>query len=141
MTFTIQRTIDTDDYFMEWLLSVIRIECATAIKPYKLRNLNDRILTSEQFSIRSINFNLYREMQRVVRTLRYRRVKDCYLIYVPSNIYVSNTNIPLSRLSRFVCYGDLQVRGYPIISDTIQRVIANIDNYIKQYENLFYGGI
>ena len=141
MTFTIQQTVDIDDYFIEWLLDIIKIQCQTEIKPYKLIKLNDRIINSEQFDVASKSFNLYKEMQRVVRSLRYRKVKNCYVIYVPSNIYVSNTNIPLSRLSRFVCYGDLQVKGYPILSDTIQRVIANIAKYIKHYEKLFYGGI
>ena len=141
MTFTIQQTVDIDDYFIEWLLDIIKIQCQTAIKPHKLTRLNDRIVNSEQFDVTSKSFNLYKEMQRVVRSLRYRKVKDCYVIYIPSNIYISNTSIPLSRLSRFVCYGDLQVKGYPILSDTIQRVIANIAKYIKRYEKLFYGGI
>lgn len=141
MTFTIQVTADIDDYFIEWLLDVIKIRCQAAIKPHKLRRLNNYIKTSGLFDSNLLNVDLYREMQRIIRHLKYRKAKDCYLIYVPSNIFITNTSIPISKLSRFVCYGDLTIRGYPILSEVIQGVIANITKYIRRYEELFYGGV
>ena len=129
---------------MNWLLDIIKLRCQTAIKPNKLILLNEHIVSDNVFNLNDkqrASFNLYREMLKVARSLRWRKVKDYYIIYIPSNIFISNTDIPLSKLSRFVCYGDLTVKGYPILSDVIQGVIANIAKYIDQYEELFYGGV
>lgn len=133
-----------DNYFIDWLLDVIKLKLSVAIKPYKLIKLQQHITKDNVFNLtvqQVTNLNLYREMIRIVRSLKWRKVKDYYVIYVPSSMFVTNTDIPLSKLSRFVSYGDLTVRGYPILTDTIQGVIANIAKYVNEYDNLFYGGI
>ena len=133
-----------DNYFIDWLLDVITMQCQAAIQPRKLEKLSKHIVANNILNLtqsQQANFNLYREMLKVSRSLRWRKVKDYYIIYVPHNVFVSGTNIPLSRLSRFVSYGDLNVKGYPILSEIIQGVIANIAKYINQYEKLFYGGV
>lgn len=144
MTHIIEASYISDSYFMDWLLDVTKLECQAAIKPHKLVLLNEHILTDNIFNFtdsQKHSFNIYREMLRIVRSLRWRKVKDYYIIYIPSNVFITSTNIPLSKLSRFVCYGDLTVKGYPILSDVIQGVIANIAKYINRYERLFYGGV
>ena len=138
------KQVNTDTDFMDWLLDIIKMKCHADIKVNKLVALNNYIIDNNIFNLddkQKRSFNLYREMIKVARNLKWRKIKDYYIIYVPSIMFISNTNIPLSRLSRFVCYGDLQVKGYPILSDTIQRVIANIAKYINHYEKFFYGGI
>lgn len=129
---------------MDWLLDIIKMKCHAGIKVNKLITLSNHIIDSNILNLddkQKRSFNLYREMIKVVRNLKWRKIKDYYVIYIPSNMFVSDTNIPLSKLSRFVCYGDLTIRGYPILSETIQGVIANITKYIRQYEELFYGGV
>lgn len=140
----VQHTDSIDNYFMDWLLDIIKFRCQRSIKPYKLMQLSEHIIADNIFNLTDKqlhSFNLYREILRVSESLKWRRVKDYYIIYVPSNVFITNTYIPLSKLSRFVCYGDLTVKGYPIFSDVIKGVIANIAKYINQYEELFYGGM
>ena len=137
------KQVNTDTDFMDWLLDIIKIRCQQSIKPHKLVLLDKHIVEDNVFNLtdkQKRSFNLYREMLKVSRSLKWRKIKDCYIIYVPSNIFITNTNISISKLSRFVCYGDLTIRGYPILSEVIQGVIANITKYIRQYEELFYGG-
>lgn len=138
------KQVNTDTDFMDWLLDIIKMKCHAGIKVNKLITLSNHIIDSNILNLddkQKRSFNLYREMIKVVQNLKWRKIKDYYVIYIPSNMFVSDTNIPLSKLSRFVCYGDLTIRGYPILSETIQGVIANITKYIRQYEELFYGGV
>lgn len=129
---------------MQWLMSIIRYRCKKAINARKLLLLSTRIKRDNIFdmSVEQLNsFNLYNELQRVINSLQYKIVHSECIIYISTTNFIRGTCIPLSRLSRFVCYGDLKTKGYPILSYVIDNVIANIAKYYNYYNNMFFGGV
>ena len=145
MTFSIDKNIDFNDDFVEWLLEHIRYKLLSYIKPRKLQRLKQHIINDNPFelSLKELNaLNIDSVLIYGIKHLRYKEVKSHYIFYIDANLIVKNTNnLKVSTLCKLINYGDLKVRGYPIFSNTFKFVAANVTRYYAQYIEQLLGGI
>ena len=67
-------------------------------------------------------------------------IEDNYIIITINNNYVlSKLHLKLIDAIKLINFGNMEIKGYPIISDTFQYVEKNIKGYEKRFH--LFGGI
>ena len=67
-------------------------------------------------------------------------IEDNYIIITINNNYVlSKLHLKLIDAIKLISFGNMEIKGYPIISDTFQYVEKNIKGYEKRFH--LFGGI
>ena len=67
-------------------------------------------------------------------------IEDNYIIITINNNYVlSKLHLKLTDAIKLINFGNMEIKGYPIISDTFQYVEKNIKGYEKRFH--LFGGI
>ena len=67
-------------------------------------------------------------------------IEDNYIIITINNNYVlSKLHLKLIDAIKLINFGNMEIKGYPIISDTFQYIEKNIKGYEKRFH--LFGGI
>ena len=135
MTFTIQKG-NFDVYFINWLLRRTQRLLLKNVKPKKLSAVTARFVVENPLHLRPEELkgvDISRGVLESIFQLNVRESKLFYVFYIPDNVYLSNTRIKLSTLSRFVNYGSLHTKGYPLFTAVFNHVKANLSQYYNEY--------
>lgn len=126
-----------DKEFLDWLLERVKGEIIKSINVKKLRKFDEIQETLQIFKLKP---HMLKQPVDFVQTifkgidlLRYKHIKDAYIIYIKPNVVHSYYLATIDSLCKFVNCGRNDIRGYPIFSKTFNRVSAQISKYYKIY--------
>lgn len=145
MTLVIEKSVDYNAAFMEWLLEHIKYLLLSHINPCKSLRVLQHIQKSNLFKLQPDELNALDVDEGLItgiKNLKYKEVRSHYIFYIDPNITVKNVDeLKVCTLCKLVNYGDLGLRGYPIFSNTFSYVAANATKYYARYIKLLIGGI
>lgn len=137
MTFTI--TNDYEEAFIEWLIRRLKINFIKHINDKHLQEFN-KILKRENL-FEKINPSLGNDIDIrkailiAVQNLRYRKVKDKYIIKIYTNKKYPNYDVSIVTLCNLLNYGCFSIKAYPLFTDTFNFVTANLNKLYEIYIN------
>ena len=135
MRILIPITDEYDDEFILWLLEKIQSEM--------LQSLNIKKL--EPFVKYQANHNVFKPTSSDnqidfvkcviagIKLLTYRKVKDRWIIYMREDVLYPNYFAKVYSICKFINYGLSDIKGYPIFTDTLNRVSAQITKYYNRF--------
>lgn len=65
--------------------------------------------------------------------LSHRRYETETQLSIDDSLYYPGTNIKISSLCKLINFGNMDIDGYPIFSNTFQHFRDNIDKYIDKH--------
>lgn len=114
------------DNFINWLIAQIKNEILAKVD---IRQLNR--LDKDTREIFGISVNVATAFLSIVDNIRFYEHSGYYIIDVDHN--KKTNNIPLKELYQYITFGDMQVNGYPIILETLNNVISDLNKYQLRY--------
>lgn len=136
MICTITANKHIDDYFIEWLIDRIRFEILGNIDEEQLNNFNSVVNQQQLFKRvdnRNIKFDIRKAIVMSLQNIRYRKIKNVYIIEISSDTIYPHYLVKLSTLCKLLNYGNVNIKGYPIYTEAFTRVKSNLRGYYKQY--------
>jgi hypothetical protein len=125
-----------DRSFINWLCIQIRNEVIANINLKKLDNW-DRYFNSETVykSIYKKRISTRDLIVAGVSNLYYQVSEDGFWISInPTKLTPGLDRIKLETICKVINYGNRQIIGYPIFTDTFQKVADNITDYVQKYQ-------
>jgi len=68
-----------------------------------------------------------------IYNLKFMKLNDKYIIYIDNNQYISDSNIKIDSLCKFINFGNLLISGYPIFTKTFKYFKFNLVRYFNNY--------
>lgn len=137
MTFTILANKYIDDYFIEWLIDIIRHKIILQIDNKRIHIFNDIVNDNEIFNKVNPNINVKFDVRKAIilalNSMRYRRIKNVYIIDIGNNILFPNYQVKLDTVCRLLNYGNTQIKGYPIFTQVFNDIRKNLVQYYQEY--------
>ena len=136
MILVIPKYICNDISFLSWLLPKIRIELLKQIKLKKLKNIelkliNENILSDKQINTQKVLISL-------TKYLTVKDIKDNFVIYFKCNKKYPGTNISYIDICKTINYGNLNIQGYPIITQVFNDVKLHLSELYYIYVQQIY---
>ena len=133
MTLFIPVTEDYDEYFIYWLLEVLRdnIRCQ-ASNPH-LTVLNKELQENHMFSSETIIIDFHKVVMLAGNSLKVVKIRDRWKIFINPIINYGKTAIKLVALCKLVNNGFLGCRGTNIFDNIFNNVSANVSKYYTMY--------
>ena len=137
MTFTILANKYIDDYFIEWLIDVIRHKIISQIDNKRIHIFNDIVNDNQIFNEVNPNIKVKFDVRKAIilalNSMRYRRIKNVYIIDIGNNILFPHYQVKLDTVCRLLNYGNTQIKGYPIFSQVFNDIRKNLKQYYQEY--------
>lgn len=113
--------------FIFWLMKRIR--------DYSLLNINSDKLINLQSNEDYKNIDLLNCLVQCLNSLQYRKYPEKYIIQVNPNIIVTQRRAKLIDICKYITYGTLTIKGYPIITDIFKYFAENLDEFLEEFQN------
>jgi hypothetical protein len=124
-----------DARFIKWLIPYIRYEVLKNINNRQLLEIDRYVEESqllENYKIGNIQFNSKRILLMSINNLVFHKGKDFYTIEI-NNIAYPGYAITLKNICKLVNFGNMDIKGYPIITNAFNHITDNLKRYIVQY--------
>lgn len=124
-----------DRAFIEWLKIKIRDKIIADIDPKKLENWDNFFNNQSMYkSIYKKKISAIDLISAGASNLDYRISDSKFQILLNPNIYASGLDrIKVDTICRLINYGNRDLAGYPIFTDTFNYFAENIDLYVSRY--------
>ena len=129
---------EDNEAFSNWLLQIIKQEIISNLNIRKLKLYETYIKESNvfEFDEKTLNnFNLTNVIYTFIKTLRKDIYKNNYVYHF--NLHLKYSTVTFYEIVKLVNYGNMDVIGYPIITDVLDNIRNNLDKYEKMYESLY----
>lgn len=129
---------EDNEAFSNWLLQIIKQEIISNLNIRKLKLYETYIKESNvfEFDEKTLNnFNLTNVIYTFIKTLRKDIYKNTYVYHF--NLHLKYSTVTFYEIVKLVNYGNMDVIGYPIITDVLDNIRNNLDKYEKMYESLY----
>ena len=114
--------------FIEWLNDQL---CKLLIANVKLKELERLTMSYNQLFESSINLNsIY---VKIIQNIEVFETQTSFIFKI------NDKDFKLNYFMKFINYGNMNVNGYPIFSNTFNHILENIDLYLEKYHLI--GGI
>lgn len=118
-----------DDYFIKWLIDLIKFKLLIYLNHEKLTQFNN------DFN-QKLELNKEIDIKKVVlvsiNTLRYRKINNVYIIEI-GNDKINYNGLNLNTICKLLNYGNTELKSFPIYSNVFNDIKSNIVEYYKQY--------
>jgi hypothetical protein len=113
--------------FIFWLIRKIR--------DYFLININSDKLINLQSNEDYKNIDLFSCLIQCFNSLQYRKYPGKYVIQVNPNTIISQPRAKLIEVCKYITYGTLNIKGYPIVLDIFKYFAENLDEFLEEFQN------
>lgn len=123
MILSIENTEYIDDYFIEWLIDLIRKNLIFKLDFKKIKTASDKL-----------GFNVINALILFVNNLTYHKTKNVYIIELKNrDILLPGYDIKLNAACKLINYGNNEFKGYPILTQIFNDIRKNIIEYYEEY--------
>ena len=127
-----------DKSFINWLCIQIRNEVIANINLKKLDNWD------QYFNSETVYKSIYKKRISTrdlivagISNLYYQVSEDGFWISInPTKLTPGLDRIKLETICKVINYGNRQIIGYPIFTDTFQNIADNITDYVQKYQKI-----
>lgn len=127
-----------DKSFINWLCIQIRNEVIANINLKKLDNWD------QYFNSETVYKSIYKKRISTrdlivagISNLYYQVSEDGFWISInPTKLTPGLDRIKLETICKVINYGNRQIIGYPIFTDTFQNIADNITDYVQKYQTI-----
>lgn len=137
MTFTIIANKYIDDDFIEWLIDIIKHKIISQLDNEYIINFNNIVNDNEIFKKNNpdskVKFDVRKAILISLNTLKYRKIKNVYIIDIGKDILFPNYQVKLETVCKLLNYGNTQIKGYPIFTNVFNDIRQNLESYYQQY--------
>ena len=126
-----------DDDFIKWLLPKIRNKILADLKIIKLKAwdayFNDSGLYKSIYKKKILSEDI---IISGIMKLKYHADKHMFWIIIDPNIYVPGLDrVKVESACKLINFGNRDIVGYPIFTDTFEYFADNIQDYLEMYLN------
>ena len=133
MKLVIKKSKYVDKRFIQWLLPHIKYQLIKRLDNKHIAVFNYYLNKEDEFANKKINIK--KILLLAIRTLRFYEYTDLFIICINEDLVVPEYDVTLGTLCRFLNYGNLNIKGYPIFTEAFNAVKINLKTYYKQYIN------
>lgn len=133
---TPSETFQADDEFLKFLLKILRVKCLGNIE-YERLILWDEYLNSGIIKVQG-NRKLSTKtiLVSAFNNLRYKKKDKYYTVEVDPDQVLPYTNIKLASIVDLINDGNMEMRGYPIVTQVFNDTAENLYNYYKIFKGV-----
>ena len=122
--------------FFNWIIKLIQLKLIFNTNFKKLNYIENYINNNSLYKTIFKNYLSVKDIVMITaNNYKYYSYNDDIIICIDSNISIYNTTAKLIDVCKLINYGNLHIKGYPIFSQIIQEIKANLDEYYEQYLN------
>lgn len=131
-----------DRDFCEWLADIVKSQIKGSIDEKKLIRWNEYLSSGSTITLMGRKSILAKEIIfKGVDLILVRELPEKFIIEINPNIMMPGVkNKRVSTLCKLINYGNMDIKGYPIFSDTFSMIADNINAYIDLYALQMSGG-
>ena len=135
MRILIPITDEYDDEFIFWLLEKIQTEMLQSLNIKKLEPFVKYQTENKIFKpmTSSSKIDFVNCVIAGIRLFTYKKIKDNWIIYMKENVLYPNHFAKVDSICKFINYGLSDIKGYPVFTDTLNRVSAQITKYYNRF--------
>lgn len=129
--------IENNNYsnnFIRWLINNIKVRVLSNINNPRFDLLNNSLLYNKQFK----NVDIKTAILLGMNNIRFKYLKNRYIIYIDTNLVYPDTHIKISTLCKLSNYGTQSFKGYPLITYVCNDIKLNLNSYYRHYMQQFY---
>ena len=121
--------------FCEWLISILSNQIKGSIDDKKLIRWNEYLSSGGAITLVGRKSILAKEIIfKGANSIIVRELPNKFIIEINSKVMMPGVKSKkVSTLCRLINYGNMDIKGYPIFSDTFAMVADNINAYIDLY--------
>lgn len=134
MKLLIEKSLDYNDDFVEWLLGVIRDDVLTRINENYLDNMEYYLNTMlSNSTLSNDKVDLYATILQILDHLEYINGFSHYHIQINPIAKLSGTNFRLLAIAKFINYGNQDVHGCGVFTESFSYVENNLVEFYGMY--------
>lgn len=136
MRIVIPITENYDEAFIDWLVMQIKSEMISSIVPKKFKPFiayqqSQQVFKSKQPELEEIDF--IRVVLQGIELYSYRKAKTVWIIEMQHDKLHRGYLNKVSSICKFINYGLLDLKGYPIFTNVLNRVSAYLSSYYNRF--------
>lgn len=124
----------TED-FICWLIIQIKYIILNNINESKLDLFNNYF--KEQKFFKPINnkqkFDVRKLILLSINNITYRKLNNVYIIEIKNNVTFPGYTVNINTLCRLLNYGNVNIKGYPLYTDSFKTIKANLKTFYGKY--------
>ena len=134
MKLLIEKSLDYNDDFVEWLLGVIRDDVLTRINENYLDNMEYYLNTMlSNSTLSNDKVDLYAAILQILDHLEYINGFSHYHIQINPIARLSGTKFKLLSIAKFINYGNQDMPGCGVFTESFSRIGDNLTEYYRTY--------
>jgi hypothetical protein len=124
-----------DLFFGKWLIPKITADIINRIDKSKLLKWDDYLTNSSSLArIYSKNYRAYDVLVFAAKNIICTGTKGSIVIKIDDNIMMPGFDrVKVKDLVKLITNGNLEVKGYPVVSDVFNDFANNINKYMRLY--------
>lgn len=127
-----------DIQFIKYLIKLLRKQLLGSIVPGKLIKWDNYLNTLPIFKTKYKKGITAKEIiYSAAFNIRYMKSGQDYTIYIDNNQKIFGTNAKLYSICKLINYGNMQMQGYPIFTNTFNYIADNIQILYLRYQRGF----
>lgn len=138
MTFVILLEDYMDNEFIEWIVDNFDMFVYRNINMKKLYAINKFINENDVFKVGATDIDIVEVISLAIKNIKYNRIKNACILNVGGNKRLPKYPIKLSAICKFLNYGNMKFKGYPIFSNAINFIKYNLNDLYMVYVNETY---
>lgn len=126
---------ELDLTFGFWLMRKIKQHFNASLDPQKLIQWDKFFSESEEFVSIYGKISSQHLMRVAISNLMLKKLPDSIEIFVNKNLFAPGLDrVKLDTVCRLITFGNQSVKGYPVLLNTFQYFVDNINYYIDLYD-------
>lgn len=121
--------------FCEWLADVSSVHIKNSVDEKKLIQWNEYLSSGNAITLIGRKSILAKEIiYKGANLIRVREIPKKFIIEINPNVIMPGVKAKkVVTLCKLINYGNMEIKGYPIFSDTFTMIAENINAYIDLY--------
>ena len=125
-----------DIRFIKLLIPYIKHNILQNINNIQLSNIDRYVEESNilnDYKTKNVTFKSRRIIIMAINNLTVNKGKDYYIIEIDNNIIYPGYSITLENLCKLINFGNMDIKGYPIITNAFNHITVNVRGYFNRY--------
>ena len=127
-------TLPVEKEFLDWLIQLLKVKIYKTTFDTKRIFAWDEYINTTVAGLSNRKLSTKRLIVSAFSNLVYIKYEKYYCIEIDLNVVVPYTNYKLVDMIKLINDGNLDMRGYPFITNAVREIERNLNNYYKIYK-------